>query len=63
MHAPCKDCPEREIGCHARCEKYQEYVKAKAAAKAREKADKAFTRSELSPGKVRELKEKARKQK
>ena len=22
---PCKDCPEREVGCHGRCEKYKEY--------------------------------------
>ena len=25
--APCKDCPEREIGCHERCEKYQTFRK------------------------------------
>ena len=24
--APCKDCKEREVGCHIRCEKYQQYV-------------------------------------
>lgn len=23
----CKGCPDREIGCHDRCEKYQEAVK------------------------------------
>jgi hypothetical protein len=23
--APCKGCEDREIGCHDRCEKYQEY--------------------------------------
>ena len=22
MNAPCKDCPDRSQGCHARCEKY-----------------------------------------
>lgn len=22
MSAPCKDCPERACGCHAKCEKY-----------------------------------------
>lgn len=21
--APCKDCAERELGCHSRCERYQ----------------------------------------
>jgi hypothetical protein len=25
--APCKDCQEREPGCHDRCEKYQEFRK------------------------------------
>ncbi len=23
--APCKDCQERELGCHDRCEKYQAF--------------------------------------
>lgn len=23
--APCKDCPDRQLGCHGTCEKYQEY--------------------------------------
>lgn len=27
MVAPCKDCVEREIGCHSKCELYKEYVK------------------------------------
>ena len=25
--APCKGCQERQIGCHAKCEKYAEYIK------------------------------------
>lgn len=25
--APCKDCPEKELGCHDRCERYQEFRK------------------------------------
>lgn len=25
MQAPCKDCPDRRIGCHERCSKYLEY--------------------------------------
>ena len=29
--APCKDCQEREPGCHDRCEKYQEFQKKNAA--------------------------------
>ena len=23
--APCKDCPDRQMGCHGQCEKYQTY--------------------------------------
>ena len=25
MNTPCKDCPYREIGCHARCPTYQSF--------------------------------------
>lgn len=25
MSVPCKDCPDREVGCHGRCEKYKAY--------------------------------------
>lgn len=25
MIAPCKDCPERVLGCHSTCEKYQAF--------------------------------------
>ena len=25
--APCKDCPNRQVGCHSTCEKYIEYKK------------------------------------
>lgn len=24
--APCKTCKKREVGCHTRCEEYQEYL-------------------------------------
>lgn len=24
-HGPCKGCPERKVGCHGGCQKYQEY--------------------------------------
>lgn len=24
--APCKDCPERKVGCHIKCEKYGEFT-------------------------------------
>ena len=25
MIPPCKDCPDRAVGCHAECEKYQAF--------------------------------------
>lgn len=27
MKAPCKDCGQRKLGCHDRCEAYQTYLK------------------------------------
>jgi hypothetical protein len=27
MNPPCKDCPNRQIGCHSTCEKYSEFRK------------------------------------
>ncbi|MBO5969291.1 MAG: hypothetical protein J6S14_12425 [Clostridia bacterium] len=27
MQSPCKDCPDRKLGCHSICEKYIEYTK------------------------------------
>lgn len=26
-HAPCLDCPDREPGCHGKCETYKEWLK------------------------------------
>lgn len=25
MKAPCKDCPDREVGCHGKCDKYAQF--------------------------------------
>lgn len=30
MQAPCKDCPDRSVTCHANCEKYREFATANA---------------------------------
>jgi len=27
VYAPCKDCPDRHIKCHASCERYADYKK------------------------------------
>lgn len=28
MKAPCRECGDRKVGCHARCKKYLEFAKA-----------------------------------
>ena len=33
MKPPCKDCPRREIGCHAKCPDYAEYAAERAKAR------------------------------
>lgn len=38
--APCKDCLDRYIGCHGKCEKYLEYKKELQKTKCQEKIDK-----------------------
>ena len=25
LNSPCKDCPDRTVGCHGKCEKYEAY--------------------------------------
>lgn len=30
MKAPCKDCPDRSVTCHANCEKHREFATANA---------------------------------
>lgn len=27
MNAPCKNCPDRKIGCHSKCNKYSQFRK------------------------------------
>ena len=24
-HSPCKDCPDRQLGCHGKCDKYKDF--------------------------------------
>ena len=37
---PCKDCKDREIGCHSKCKKYLTFKKDLKKAKAKEKFEK-----------------------
>ena len=25
LHSPCKDCTDRAVGCHGKCDKYKDY--------------------------------------
>lgn len=38
--SPCKDCPERFIGCHSSCERYKQYRSELDEFKAKRAADK-----------------------
>jgi hypothetical protein len=40
VKAPCKDCPERFTGCHAVCDKYEDYKQTLEAEKERYRAFK-----------------------
>ena len=37
---PCKDCKDREIGCHSKCKKYLDFKKDLKKTKAKEKYEK-----------------------
>ena len=37
---PCKDCPNREIGCHSKCKKYIQFKNDLKKDKVKEKAEK-----------------------
>lgn len=43
MKAPCKDCPDRQVGCHSTCEKYIEFKK-----EADEQRQERIARSEIN---------------
>lgn len=30
-NSPCKDCPDRHVGCHGECERYQEFNRSREA--------------------------------
>ena len=39
MKQPCYNCPDREMGCHGRCERYKAYRAEVDAIKAKKKAE------------------------
>lgn len=44
-NAPCKDCKERHVGCHAECEMYKEYAEEN-----RRRHDEAMKRFQIEQG-------------
>lgn len=57
---PCKDCPDRELGCHDYCEKYKKVKAKRQADKDRFNEDKNY-RDYLRDQRNKRLREKARK--
>lgn len=39
---PCQGCPDRFVGCHATCERYQQYAKARKAERERNSATREY---------------------
>ena len=48
MKAPCKDCPDRYPGCHAKCEKYIAWAAWWATVKANERRENDLWREHAS---------------
>ena len=42
MSAPCKNCPNRSIGCHGKCDKYAEFRAYCDSINAKRKAERDF---------------------
>lgn len=54
MKAPCKDCPDRQLDCHSKCERYKAYQEEREAY--REKKKQATMADCYIIQKVRKLK-------
>ena len=39
---PCRLCPDREVGCHGNCERYQEWHRMRMEAKAADRAKRPY---------------------
>lgn len=52
--SPCKDCPDRCVGCHAKCEKYLSWKKHEEELEAIRKAKEADIMYMSHVGRVRE---------
>nr|DAH32760.1 MAG TPA: hypothetical protein [Caudoviricetes sp.] len=55
MNAPCKDCPERHMGCHSECEKYIAYHQFREEVLKRKEQDRVRCKSNRKwvPNKIR----------
>lgn len=59
-HAPCKECPNRYIGCHGKCEKYIQFQKDNEKSKEKERLSRIGAGStRLAKAHLRKLKRSA----
>lgn len=42
MRAPCKDCKDRELGCHSKCEAYIEWAKEHEEAREKDRSERVI---------------------
>ena len=55
---PCKDCPDRHLACHDKCEKYKEWKDYLTETKTKEKLDHRSYRSKATDNKAMKDKKK-----
>lgn len=52
--APCKNCPDRYVGCHSQCESYKKFRKLKDIQNKEIREDKRITKASYSDGELKE---------
>lgn len=61
ISAPCKDCAERQIGCHSSCEKYQNFCRENEARREAERQAKILDYDEAFIKRMRRLRDRMRR--
>lgn len=61
MDGPCKDCPDRHIGCHGECEKHKAYCAKLDVERQRRKLLNDSTPPAMSAAKLANVRRKARR--
>lgn len=55
ISAPCKDCPDRKIGCHSECDKYADYTVLRDQALAEKHKRRVANSPLMAPEKIRNI--------